>query len=65
MKTATIKDLKEWDVIITDRVKKSGGSYCDRMDKALTEAYDNVILQGTELIIRLSNGTWKSVWDYI
>lgn len=63
--TATIKDLKEWEEIITDRVKKSGGSYCDRIEKALLENYDNVKKADGCLVIRLSNGTYKSVWDYV
>ena len=63
--TATIKDLKEWEKIITDRVEKSGGSYCDRLEKALIETHDNVINVDGCLVIRLSNGTYKSVWDYV
>lgn len=63
--TATIQDLKDWSKIITDRVKESGGSYCDRIEKVLYENYDNIYIIDGIYTIRLYNGTFKSIYDYV
>jgi hypothetical protein len=63
---ATISDIKEADGIVTEsmRAKRGSGTYSDRMEDIMLN-YDNVRLEGVDLVIRLSSGVNKSVWDYV
>ena len=63
---ATIKDIKEADKIVVQSIKegRGKGAYSERMEDIMLN-YDNVAMNGNDCVIRLSNGTHKSIWDYV
>jgi len=63
---ATISDIKAADKIVTDSIKnrRGSGKYSDRLE-AIMLTYDNVYKNGNDCVIRLKNGTYKSIYDYI
>jgi hypothetical protein len=65
-KTATIKDIKEADRIVTESIKakRGKGTYSERMENIMI-TYENVTMNGIDCIIRLQNGTYQSIWKYV
>ena len=63
---ATIKDIKEADVIVMNSIKakRGHGTYSERMESIMCE-YENVQKSGLDCIIRLTNGTWQSIFNYV
>lgn len=63
---ATIKDIKEADRIVTESIKakRGKGTYSERMEDIML-TYENVTMNGGDCVIRLQNGTYQSIWNYI
>ena len=63
---ATIKDIKATDTIVTESIKanRGSGTYSDRMEDILL-TYENISMKGADCVIRLQNGTYQSVWNYV
>ena len=63
---ATIKDIKEADkiVAVSIKVKRGKGTYSERMEEILL-TYENVMMNGIDCVIRLQNGTYKIIWNYV
>jgi hypothetical protein len=63
---ATIKDIKEADRIVTEsmKAKRGKGTYSQRMEDIML-TYENVVMNGNDCVIRLQNGTYQSIWNYI
>lgn len=63
---ATIKDIKETDKIVTESMKKNkgNGSYSERMESILL-TYENINMKENDCVIRLKNGTYQSIWNYV
>lgn len=63
---ATIKDIKEADKLVCESIRKriGKGTYSDRMEMILLN-YENIKMNGLDCIIRLNNGFYESIYDYI
>ena len=63
---ATIKDIKEANRIVTEsmKAKRGKGTYSERMEDIIL-TYENVTMNGGDYIIRLQNGTYQSIWNYV
>ena len=63
---ATIKDIKEADRIVTESMKAKRGkkTYSERMEDIML-TYENITMNGSDCVIRLQNGTYQSVWNYV
>lgn len=63
---ATIQDIKQADKIVTEsmKAKRGNGTYSERMESMLL-AYENIQMNGTDCVIRIQNGTWQSIWNYV
>jgi hypothetical protein len=63
---ATIKDIKEADRIVTEsmKAKRGKGTYSERMEDIML-TYENVTMNGSDCVIRLQNGTYQSIWNYV
>lgn len=63
---ATIQDIKDADRIVTESIKtkRGKGTYSERMEDIML-TYENVIMDGSDCVIRLHNGTYQSIWDYV
>ena len=61
-----IKNLKEADRIVTEsmKAKRGKGTYSERMEDIML-TYENVTMNGGDCVIRLQNGTYQSIWNYI
>lgn len=63
---ATIKDIKEADKIVTESIKakRGNGTYSERMEDIML-TYENVAMNGSDCVIRLQNGVYNSIWNYV
>ena len=63
---ATIKDIKEADKIVTESIKakRGNGTYSERMEDIML-TYENVAMNGSYCVIRLRNGVYNSIWNYV
>lgn len=63
---ATIKDIKEADRIVSEsiKIKRGKGTYSERMEDIML-TYENVTMNGVDCVIRLQNGTYQSIWNYV
>lgn len=63
---AKIKDIKEAAKIATESIKLGRGNstFSERVEDML-KSYSNIYKNGLDYVIRLQNGTYKSIWEYI
>lgn len=63
---ATVKDIKAVDAIVTEsmKAKRGRGTYSERMEDILL-TYENISMKGADCVIRLHNGSYQSVWNYV